>query len=511
MIYFNNIRMKDISLAEKTLLNEYKQLWQAQNWQGVADFLTAHPEFKYKIFDAENWNRVSNIVGPDDKIEIDYDFLNGDSSLNFDFVNNISHSPESVSYDILKDAQDISEASMAYYYVGQWTDGTTYVENNLVSMDGYHLFYCIQEHIASSSNKPTSNAGNQYWIQCKGFLGNLGTEGLSVSQTQPASLTNQDVWIELAPQPPTLMSGPDFNTAIYNLIPLVSSLQGFHFTNELPPQYSTSPNRYTSTVVSDASSSEVITAYYDTVYGYIYVYCPNTIYANANCSSMFKDFTNCSFFDFSNFNSSKITNTSSMFENCTAIQNLNLGTFNTTKVTNMSRMFYTCTNLRGIYVGSSWSTESVTSGSSMFLGCTSLSGKGSDGRMWAYNSSYTNYASAKIGDDSTSVPAYLTLSIKVILCTNDGVFGRPSVTISQNGKTLLFVSGGYMSNFIYRKELINIDPTINTIIDATPYDHDYMYIYNQDNIIYQKTNFSAFEYIVQGGTAFDKIEFYSED
>jgi len=503
MTIFNNIRMKDISLSEKTLLSQYKQLWQAQNWQGVADFLTAHPELRYKIFDAENWNRIANTTAPEDMIEIDYDYRNGDSSLNFDFVDDIDNNPENVSYNILKDAQDISESSMNFYYVGQWADSTTYTKNNLVTIDNYHLFYCIQTHTSSSSNKPTSTNGNQYWVLCKGFLGNLGNEGIIVAQTQPATLTNQDVWIEVVPEPATLMSGSLFNSTLVTLASVPSNINGIVFTNTLP-QNSTSSSQYRTAIVSDSSSSEEITAYYNVYSRIVYVYCPNTIYANSNCSSMFDSFTYCSYFDFSNFNTSKITNMNSMFDNCTAIQNLNIGGFNTSLVTDMTNMFRSCTNLRGIYVDSLWTTENVVSGSGMFVGCTSLSGIGTDGRSWVYNASYTSYLYAQIGDSSSTQPAYLTQSLRVILFSSDGMIGAPTVTISQNGKTLLYSGAGYSS--------INIDPTKTVQIVAVPNDWDYMEIRNQGTVIYQQSfHYQNLNYTITAGTVFDELYFYSED
>ena len=507
MIIFNNIRMKDISLSEKTLLSQYKQLWQAQNWQGVADFLTAHPEMKYKIFDAENWNRIANTIAPENKIEIDYDYRNGDSSLNFDFVDDIDNTPENVSHNILKDAQDISESSMNFYYAGQWTSGNTYVANNLVTIDNYHLFYCIQQHEASNANKPTSTNGNQYWVLCKGFLGNLGNEGLIISQTQPAILTNQEVWIEEIPEPTTLLSGQEFSAALVSVVGSLNNIKTISFSNTLPTLWQ--PQQV---VVSTPNSSEQIIAYCakrDNDYEVV-VYCPNTIYANANCSRMFNNYTNCASFDFSNFNTSKVTDMSRMFLGCSSVQSLSLNNFDTSKVTNMTSMFSSCTSLRSIYVDYSWTTDAVTSSFQMFYNCSNLSGVGTDGRLWSFNSSYINSLSAKIGTSTTTIPSYLTQSGRIIYFTTDGeLYMSPVVTISQEGKILFDDNGAVYCPF---KIVLNINPSKNTQIVAIPADWDYMEIRNQGTVIYQQSFHNQnLNYTITAGTVFDELYFYSQD
>lgn len=62
------------------------------------------------------------------------------------------------------------------------------------------------------------------------------------------------------------------------------------------------------------------------------------------------------------------SNCSSMFEGCTSLTNPDFSNFNTTSVTNMSYMFAGCSKFNGNV--SSWNTSSVTNMTSMFLGCT---------------------------------------------------------------------------------------------------------------------------------------------
>lgn len=64
------------------------------------------------------------------------------------------------------------------------------------------------------------------------------------------------------------------------------------------------------------------------------------------CSSLFKDFTNCTEIDLSNVNTSVMTITTSMFNGCTNLRKLNMTGWDTQRVEHMDEMFYDCKSLR---------------------------------------------------------------------------------------------------------------------------------------------------------------------
>ena len=92
-----------------------------------------------------------------------------------------------------------------------------------------------------------------------------------------------------------------------------------------------------------------------------------------SCSSTISSFDKKGIieFDFSHFNSSKITNMNSMFLDCASIEYINFTNFKTSSVTDMSKMFKGCTNLKSLNL-TSFDTSLVTDMSDMFSDCNSL-------------------------------------------------------------------------------------------------------------------------------------------
>ena len=91
-----------------------------------------------------------------------------------------------------------------------------------------------------------------------------------------------------------------------------------------------------------------------------------------NCSKMFYQLSNIISFDFSNFDSSKVTNMEFMFCGCISLTSLDLSNFDTSKVNNMQGLFSGCESLQTL-IFKNYNTSSVTNMQSMFLGCSSLS------------------------------------------------------------------------------------------------------------------------------------------
>ena len=67
-----------------------------------------------------------------------------------------------------------------------------------------------------------------------------------------------------------------------------------------------------------------------------------------------------------------ITDCSHMFDSCNRIINIDFSNFDTTNVTNMIKLFAFCESLKSLPDISKWNTTNVTDMSSMFSGCHSL-------------------------------------------------------------------------------------------------------------------------------------------
>ena len=84
--------------------------------------------------------------------------------------------------------------------------------------------------------------------------------------------------------------------------------------------------------------------------------------------SMFKNCTNLTFINLSNFNTQNVTNMNAMFYYCSKLTSLDVSNFNTSQVTNMGRMFSGCSKLTSLDV-SNFNTSNVTNMSGMFYSC----------------------------------------------------------------------------------------------------------------------------------------------
>ena len=89
-----------------------------------------------------------------------------------------------------------------------------------------------------------------------------------------------------------------------------------------------------------------------------------------SCSCMFYDLSNIISIDFSQFNTSQVTNMLYMFNGCTSLVSLDLTNFNTELVKDMHKMFFGCSNLRE--VKNNFKAPLVVDISNMFDLCQNL-------------------------------------------------------------------------------------------------------------------------------------------
>ena len=94
-------------------------------------------------------------------------------------------------------------------------------------------------------------------------------------------------------------------------------------------------------------------------------------YQLTTCNSMFYTLRNIISFDFSKFDTSKVSDMSWMFAYCSSLTSLDLSNFNTSKVNDMSWMFAYCSSLTSLDL-CNFNTSKVNDMSRMFAYCSSL-------------------------------------------------------------------------------------------------------------------------------------------
>ena len=171
--------------------------------------------------------------------------------------------------------------------------------------------------------------------------------------------------------------------------------------------------------------------------------------------NMFSDCPAVSEVDFSNFDTSNVTDMSAMFSFCGA-EELELSSFSTENVTNMTGMF-ALSSLKTIYVSDKWTTAAVTSSDMMFLGCSSLVG----GMGTTYDADHVDAAYAHIDGGSTN-PGYFTQKFLLGDVNQDGSITIADVTALVN----IILGKDTTGTYSLEAADVNQDTTI-TIADVT--------------------------------------------
>ena len=173
-----------------------------------------------------------------------------------------------------------------------------------------------------------------------------------------------DVHFNLEKPEAILLNGKEFNEKIKKLIESKNVIK-IAFVKEEDKEIPT--DAIIDSIVLD--KNEVVKVYIKD--NELRISSDSVIYANEDCSSMFAGIENITEIDFSNFDTSKVTNMESMFAECTKLPSLDLSNFNTSKVTNMKNMFYRCGSITSLELRS-FDTSNVTTMESMFAECTKL-------------------------------------------------------------------------------------------------------------------------------------------
>lgn len=123
--------------------------------------------------------------------------------------------------------------------------------------------------------------------------------------------------------------------------------------------------------ISEEQNGSVM-AFYDSYTKTAYIQGNKKIYANADSSWLFFNFTNLKQIEgLEYFDTSNTVNMYGIFANCSNLESLDLSNFNTLKVTNMSWLFSDCKSLINLNI-SHFDTSSTVDMSGMFNECRSL-------------------------------------------------------------------------------------------------------------------------------------------
>lgn len=164
-------------------------------------------------------------------------------------------------------------------------------------------------------------------------LGNNLPTGIYQNKVIFSTVTNE------YPTEANLVSGSEFRTKISSLLsaPISSKYSLEHFKRSTA---SPAENIPTVHLEIDETSDRAVLAWLDKDTKTIYYYSEaDKLYLNPDCEDMFS-YSGYKELDLRPFDASKVTNMKSMFSNQPYITEINFSNFNTSNVTNMGRLFY---------------------------------------------------------------------------------------------------------------------------------------------------------------------------
>lgn len=168
--HYEKTKMQDIKYSEKKLWAQYVSYWQEGNLEGIATLLNDNYQLRYKIFNAYNWNRLINLVN--------------------DATDTTSATTDSLVGIWESDYNTLLTHTAPFKYVGEWKSGKNFQKNNLVKIDEYHSYYCVQDHTSSDANLPPNDI---YWLRAEGIGGHIG---IDVATTPPDDMITDDIYFE---------------------------------------------------------------------------------------------------------------------------------------------------------------------------------------------------------------------------------------------------------------------------------------------------------------------------
>ena len=196
-----------------------------------------------------------------------------------------------------------------------------------------------------------------------------------------------------------------------------------------------------------------------------------------NCLGMFAEVSNISNINFSDFDTSKVTDMSSMFMNCEYLKNLDLSNFDTSNVLDMSKMFNKCTNLKTLEINN-FKTEKVTNMKKMFEFCINLEDLEINNfdTSSVTNMDYMFHSCAKL--KNLDLSKFNTRNVKTTLGMFAGCLSLNTLNLSHFN----FSKTSNISYMFYQSELMRLDlsnfmgSSINFDDETLKYNLDLKYI-----------------------------------
>ena len=162
-------KMQDIKFSERALWQQYRNYYVNQDVVGLVNFLNQNQTLIYKVLNAFNWNRLIEAVN--------------------DGTSTTQPTTDSMLGQWNYDYGRLVTASENFKYIGEWTAGTQYNQNNLITYNG-NAYFCIQANTAATNNQPPNST---YWMLAIEALPSLG---IQVSDTAPTTIRVGDIWFD---------------------------------------------------------------------------------------------------------------------------------------------------------------------------------------------------------------------------------------------------------------------------------------------------------------------------
>ena len=159
----------------------------------------------------------------------------------------------------------------------------------------------------------------------------------------------------------------------------------------------------------------------------------NASMINARPTTMrawFYSLKNATTFDFSNLNTSEVTDMAALFRECNSVETLDLTNFKTANVVQMMYMFDSCKKLKELDL-SSFNTEKVTQMNYVFEGCSEL--------LWldisSFNFDKVNTAIEMFSDCYKLTTIYCKADLTSTTADVTGLFSGSKALVGENGTT----------------------------------------------------------------------------
>lgn len=169
---YDRRKMQDITVNEVADYQQFLTFWANQNLAGITNFISTHPDFKYKIFNAYNWNRLIDLI-------------------------NDSQGGNPATYNSLVgkwqiDFANLQGASAEFVDKGTWATSTAYKKGNLVVglTNPYTSYICISNHTSSSESELSNTS---LWLVAQE---NLAPNPIVVSATIPNNYIAGDIFLK---------------------------------------------------------------------------------------------------------------------------------------------------------------------------------------------------------------------------------------------------------------------------------------------------------------------------